>query len=222
MNKSASTDSKRQLPFWPALLLPFAVINLAFIIDQSIRWSDHWDGFLNGFYHIPFLCLGMCIYLVPLGLIVFFCYRNNGDKKRRNQWLMAPAWLFVILILAGLIFSPPVAEKRFERSMGSRLPDDAKNFSSELIGGGMYDRRDTFYFETTPGEVDRLIRETGLIEEDSFTEDNVSRIFKPLANHSMFRSLEKPTLFKLFEGSCFRYLITDSSETHVFVSIIRI
>lgn len=166
--------------------------------------------------------MGMCIYMVPLGLIVFICHRNNKDMKRRNQWLMTPAWLVVILILAGLIFSPPAAEKRFERSMGSRIPDDAKHFSAELIGGGMYDRRDTFYFETTPGEVDRLIREARLLEADSFTEDNVSRIFKPLANDSMLKSLEKPALFKLFEGNRFRYLFTDSSKTRVFVSIIRL
>ena len=36
------------MPFGRLLLISFAVFNLGYIVDETIRWSDHLQGLANG------------------------------------------------------------------------------------------------------------------------------------------------------------------------------
>jgi hypothetical protein len=62
----------------------------------------------------------------------------------------------------------PTAANRSSRLADTPLPAAARNLKFELRGGGIADYSDTCYFETSPAEVDRLIREIGLVEDEFY------------------------------------------------------
>jgi hypothetical protein len=47
MGKTAPAHPK-PMPFGRLLLISFAVFNLGYIVDETIRWSDHLQGLANG------------------------------------------------------------------------------------------------------------------------------------------------------------------------------
>ena len=68
------------------------------------------------------------------------------------------------MIIAGLIFSPPNPQKRFQSFAKVHLPEDTEDLRYHFSGGGLADYTDTYYFQTTPKEIDRLISEMNLSE----------------------------------------------------------
>ena len=53
MTETAEIPPK-QRSFALLLLGSFALFNGAYILDQTVRWSDHWDGFWCGLVHVVF------------------------------------------------------------------------------------------------------------------------------------------------------------------------
>jgi hypothetical protein len=55
------TQDKKRLHFGLLLLISFTLFNLGYIVDQTVRWSDHAQGFFNGVVHILFFGVGWCL-----------------------------------------------------------------------------------------------------------------------------------------------------------------
>ncbi|MBN8458233.1 MAG: hypothetical protein J0M04_10390 [Verrucomicrobia bacterium] len=205
-----------------ALLLvgSFALFNGAYILDQTIRWSDHWDGFRCGLVHVIFIGIAWCIYVFPWSLIVFALYRWRKWSRYRAFWILAPAWAFLVFVLGSLVLEPPIPSVRFRTFAKSELPSDAVNVRHHFSGGGVADYFDTYYFETTPQEVERLIADMKL-EEDVFG----SMEMLPKLGYSQppgwpdFLSWEGARWFRGHDAAehWFYNLVTDPTRTRVYV-----
>ena len=80
---------------------------------------------------------------------------------------LVPSILAICWVLVIFIVDPPAARSRFKKFTGVELPKNARDLGFSGEGGGLADFCDTYFFQSTPDEVDRLIRDLGL-EEDTF------------------------------------------------------
>ena len=164
MGKTAPAHPK-PMPFGRLLLISFAVFNLGYIVDQTISWSDHLQGLANGIFHVMFSGIAWCIFVLPWSLIIFAFYRWRRWERFRTHWVLAPALLAVMVSIGFLIAHPPTASNRLRTFAKADLPDRIRNLHYHFSGGGITDYSDTYYFETTPAEVDRLVLEMRLTKE---------------------------------------------------------
>lgn len=222
MSEDPAQDDKKRLHFGLLLLISFALFNLGYIVDQTVRWSDHAQGFFNGVVHILFFGIAWCFYLLPWSLIVFALYRWRGWKRFRTQWALAPAVLVLLAMIGGLLFQPPTPSRRFKGFAKTELPSNARNLHYHFSGGGVADYGDTYYFETTPDEVGRIIGDMRL-EADEFygreglTHTSVSR----LPGCPDFSTWKGAKQYKGWDDRqhWFYYLITDATRTKVYMMI---
>lgn len=221
MNDEPTHEMKRP-HFGLLLLISFVLFNLGYIVDQTIRWSNHAQGFLNGVIHSLFFGIAWCFYLLPWSLVVFALYRWRGWKRFRTQWVLAPAVLVLLATIGGLIFEPPTPSRRFKSFARTELPLNARNLHYHFTGGGVADYGDTYYFETSPEEVARIIGEMNLDEDELYgreglTYTTVSRL-PDCPDFSAWKGA------KQYKGSdkrehWFYYLITDATRTKVYLMI---
>ena len=204
------------------LLISFALFNLGYIVDQTIRWSDHVQGFLNGVIHILFFGGAWCFYLLPWSLIIFGLYRWRRWKRFRTQWILAPAVLMFLATIGGLLFQPPTPTRRFKSFAKTELPSNAQNLHYHFSGGGIADYGDTYYFETTPDEVARMIEDMRLDEDQLYGREGLT--------HTTVSALPSCPDYSTWEGAkqykgwddkqhWFYCLITDVSRTKVYMMI---
>lgn len=125
-------------------------------------------------------------------------------------------------MLVSLLVDPPSPTKRFEKFTKTSLPGNAWDLHFRFTGGGIADYGDTYYFKTTPSEVDRLIEELGLVEDEVYGQEGMSyTIIKTLEDCPDFSSWEGSKQFKGWDERrhWFYYLITDSTRTQVYVMV---
>ncbi len=130
-----------------------------------------------------------------------------------------PALLVLISFLLSLVLDPPTPSQRFSRFAKTELPAKAGNLKFEFLGGGIADYCDTYYFETTPAEVDRLIREIGLVEDEFYTPSSYR--FRKLPDAPDPREWQGSRRFRKSDDRdlWFHELITDGTKTRVYVQI---
>lgn len=205
------------------LLLSFLAFPVGYAIDQTFRWTNHFEGFLSGLIQgAIFSVAWLLIYILPWSLIIFGLYRWRRWQRFRTQWILAPSILLMTVFLGSLIVDPPSPEKRFKNFAKTELPANAQNLNYRFSGGGLADYADTYYFKTTPEEVDRIIADMGLSEDEFYGRDGMS--------HTTITQLQGCPDFSSWKGSkqfrgwdekqhWFYYLITDSTRTQVYVMI---
>jgi hypothetical protein len=221
--KSEETLRPARLHFGLLMGLSFVALPLGYAVEQAFRWTDRWEGFLSGLLQGAMLGLPWClIYVLPWGLAILGLYRWRGWVRFRSQWILAPSLLVFGVMLASLVLDPPMPATRFANFTKVSLPSDAGVLHYRFTGGGLIDYGDTYYFTTTPSEVERLIREMGL-EEDRFYSSQGERYpgFSPLPGCPDYASWEGGSHFKGWDERqhWFYYLITDSTRTQVYVMV---
>lgn len=221
MSDETTKDIKR-LHFGLQLLISFALFNLGYIVDQTVRWSNHAQGFFNGVVHMLFFGIAWCFYLLPWSLVVYALYRWRGWKRLRTQWVLAPAVLVFLAMIGGLIFQPPTPSRRFKSFAKTELPPNARNLHYHFSGGGVADYGDTYYFETTPEEVERIIGEMRLNEDEFYgrkdlTHTTVSRL-PGCPDISTWEGAKQYTGWD-DQQNWFYYLITDDTRTKVYMMV---
>lgn len=192
-------------------------------MDQALRWTNHWDGFLSGLvqggmFAVPWLL----IYVLPWSLIILGIYRWRRLEHFRTQWILAPSFLMIAIMVGSLIFDPPSPEKRFEKFAKTALPNDSRDLHYRFTGGGLADFNDTYYFTTSPSEVDRLIRDMGLKKNETYTSGSMLHLgFSPLPSCPDCNTWVGAKQFKGWDDRqhWFYYLITDSTRTQVYVIV---
>jgi hypothetical protein len=216
MNDQTKT---KQLHFALALLISFMVFNFGFVVDQTFRWSDHLQGFMNGVFHIMVYGIAWVVYLVPWSLIIFGLYKWRKWNRFRTAWLLIPSIVISIMIIAGLIVSPPNPEKRFQTFTKVHLPGNIMNLRYHFSGGGLADYSDTYYFQTTPDEIDRLISEMNLSEGNRFKDDAFIPIYPP-TDWPSFRDWKNSKLYQAHTDKGWSYyLLMNEERNEVYVSI---
>ena len=221
--ESKDTQKPKRLHFAFLLLLSFLVFLAGFTFEQTFSWTNHLDGFMSGLIQGGMLGVAWClIYVLPWSLIIFGLYRWRGWERFRTQWILAPSILIVILLAGSLITDPPSPANRFKRFAKTELPTNAQNINFRFRGGGFADYADTYYFKTTPVEVDRIIADLGLAEDQIYGRQGKSyTIVTPLPGSPDFASWKSRKQFTGWDErqQWFYYLITDSTRTHVYVMI---
>ncbi len=210
------------LSWWILFLLSFAIIFFAFVIDQTLRWTEHYDGFINGLLHGSLCGIAGCIiYILPWSLLVCWGYRKKDWSENRSFIFLAPSLLILLLILGGLIISPPTAKERFKEDFKIEMPREISALRYKLSGGGIADRIDTFYFRTTPKEIENMIAKMGLAEDASYAKPQVSVI-------SQIPEIPDPSSWKAARSyswdneSYFITLIVNDSKTEVYFRMLQI
>ena len=206
--------------FGLVLLISFAVFNLGYVVDQTVRWSNHLDGLMNGVFHVMLFGLAWCIYLLPWSLIVFGLYRWRKWKRFRMHWVLAPAFLALVVSIGSLIIHPPSPTNRFKSFAKAELPKEIQNLHYHFSGGGIADYGDTYYFETIPNEVDRLVADIGLTEDEYYGREGLSHTpVSQLPDCPDFSTWSGATQYRADDDGWFYYLITDATKTKVYILI---
>lgn len=222
MSENAQLPPK-QLHFGLLLLISFTLFNLGYIVNQTLRWSEHFHGITNGIFHVFMLGVAWCFYILPWSLIVFAVYRWRKWKQFRAHWILTPAVLALLVTIGSLIVHPPTPSNRFKSFAKTHLPENIQNLHVYFSGGGIADYHDEYYFETSPGEVRRLISEMNLTEDGGYL--NAGEIEGSyLSRKSTFPSPEAWRDSKVFarnnrETGWHYELRVDSTETKVFITI---
>ncbi len=217
------TPTPKRLHFALLMLFSFLAFPVGYTIDQTFRWTDHWEGFLSGLIQGGILGVPWClIYILPWSLIIFGLYRWRRWQRFRTQWILAPSILIVVVMVGSLILDPPSPARRFAKFGKTALPVNARDLHYRFTGGGFADYGDTYYFTTTPSEVDRLIRDMKLEENGSYSILGMSHTgFTPLPGCPDFSSLKGAKQFTGWDERqhWFYHLVTDSTRTQVYVIV---
>lgn len=199
--------------------MSFGIFSLSLLIDQILRWSDPIKGLQSGLIHVGQLGVFWILSLAIWSLLIFGLYRWRNWQRFRSQWVLAPAIFVLISFIVSLVLDPPTPSHRFRRFAKSELPAAAGNLTFEFLGGGIADHCDTYYFETTPEEVDRLIREIGLVEDEFYSPSKHGLRKLPGAPDPAGWQGSRRFRKNDDRDHWFHELITDGAKTRVYVRI---
>ena len=161
---STEPENNKQLHFGFLLFISLVLFNLSFILDQTIRWSNHSDGFMNGIKHTPLISFFWC-FTTPWLFITLILYRHFKWRRYRTLWNITPSLLIIGYVLINLITKPPTPRAEFLRFTNVELPNDAKNIQYHYSGGGFAaDPLRNYYFESSKEAVYDLIQTLKLEE----------------------------------------------------------
>jgi hypothetical protein len=210
---------EKPLGFGFLLFIWVGIFSLSFIIQEAFRWSNPLEGIFNALFHSLFLVIFWIIGFLLWSLPIYGLYHWRKWRRYRSQCVLAPVLLLLLATVVSLVFDPPTAAKRFSRFARAPLPADATNLKFELRGGGISDYSDIYYFETTPTEVDRLIREIGLVEDEFYTPSQHSFIKLPGVPDPAEWQGSKRFQKSDDRAHWFHELITDATRTRVYILI---
>ncbi len=211
--------SSSRLNFGITLVISFVLFNSSFVIDQAARWSNHLQGAKNGITHIIVYAVLWFIFALPWALAVFAIFRWRRWKRFRTPIALLPAFLALGGVLLSLVISPPTPQRRFEAFTPSKLPQNVQNLRANYFGGGFVDYTDTYFFETTNDEIERLISDLELEPHTAYSR-----------NYSPIKQIEGWPDFKDWKGKefysgwdddehWFYYLLREESGTKVYLVV---
>jgi hypothetical protein len=200
------------------LWLSAILFHTPYIIDQTIRWTDHAWGFFNGIVHLAIFFPPWLVLIAPWTAIVHAVYRWRQWRRFLAPLALAPAAAPLLVISLGLLSTPPTPATRFQIFTGIQLPANTTRLQTHFTGGGIADKGDTYYFETTPIEVMRLIEALQLapVENDLAA---LQSLLRPLPGGPDFQTWEGGhTYERLDEHKRRAYALhTDTSQTRVYL-----
>lgn len=209
----------RQPPLLLLLAVSFALFTGSYIVDQTFRWTNPVDGFLNGLFHVmitgpAWLVMG----LIP-GLLIQGLYRWRGWKRFRAMAIISPGLVYFVIGLTGLITSPPTAAGRLKKTGGAELPSTARDILTQFTGGGLTDYGDIYCFRCSPADTDKLIQALRL---SLVSPESGGRQPSPIpSSWPDFSTLQGRLVYERFreEEKWIYTLITDSSRELVFLFV---
>ena len=221
--ETEETQKQKRLHYAIVLLLSFLFFTAGFAIEQTFRWTNHFDGFMNGLIQGAIFGVTFClIFILPWSLLIHALCRWRRSQESPNLLILAPSILFFIAMIGSLVIDPPNPRNRFKEFANTELPSNASNFHYRFTGGGIVDYQDTYYFTTTPAEVKRMIAEMNLEEDEIFDRKGMSPTnIDPLPGCPDFSSWEGAKQFKGWDDQkqWFYYLITDATKTKVYMKV---
>ena len=214
-----------QLNFGWALLLSFLAFTAGPEFSEFQRWTDPLDWFVNCHWSLMVGGLLWGIVFLPWAVLVKVIYRCEHWRRFRTFWIVFPALAMFAYITWRTVASPPTAEGRFEAlTHGVALPSDATNLRYHFWGGTWTSHKDTYYFHSSPAQVDRLISdlhlENGDREEDS-KRPTITDI-KVLPQAPDPKSWEGALQFTHGDGWRFILLVANATKTEVYIHTERI
>lgn len=211
---------RRQAHLGLLLVVSFVISVSSYIVDQAVRWSDHFRGAFNGLVHVFLFGFLWLLLVLPLSLVIYGLFRWRGWQRFRSSAILLPAIVFFILGVTNLLTDPPTAANRLRRLANVELPPTAREIRTHFIGGGIADYEDIYFFRCAPDDTESLIR--ALILQPA-TQDFNQNLFErapfPLwpdpstwAGSTLYRGESE-------DGSWFFYLRTDAAREQVYLLV---
>lgn len=221
MTSDEVSKTSNPVPLVAALLLSLPLFGVGYMVEQTIRWTDHMDGLLSGLVHLAFFSVGSAIYLIPWAMIVHFSYRKRPSQAHRTLWMLGPSLLMCLVALISLLANPPTPRNRFRNFTKTELPTRLFDLKTNFSGGGMADYGDTYYFKTSSAEIERLIREMKLEGDESFAERGSPSFIKVLPGCPDYRKWVGAKKYTAWDDRqhWFYHLITDSAKTQAYIFV---
>ena len=214
-----SSHGSPRVNFVILLVISFVLFNLSFVVDQAARWSNHLQGAANGVTHIMVYGVMWFLFALPWALVVFGIYRWRRWNRFRTPVVLLPAFLALGSVLVSLVVSPPTPHRRFEAFTPSTLPKNVENLRANYFGGGFTDYTDTYFFETSSDEIERIISDLDLEPRNVYS-NNYSPIeqFEGWPNFMDWKGKE------FYSGwdedqHWFYYLLREESDTKVYIVV---
>lgn len=210
-----------RLPFALLLVISYALFNLGLLIDQTIRWTDHWRGFQNGVAHILAFTFSWCFACLPWSLIIYALNEWKGYFAPRAVWVLAFPGAIFLATLAFLVLDPPTARARFKYVSGVALPATAQDVHASFSGGFFADHTDIYYFRIIQEEMTRLLEDLQFKDGRHFKSTHFppDSPLNPLPGCPDFRSWSDAQFYSgEIEGSpWFFNMIVNDTKTEAYV-----
>ena len=129
------------------------------------------------------------VIIILWGLVIRAIYKVKNWHRFRLVWILALPFVFGIYAIASAALHQPTADSRFEACAKTKLPKNRKD-----LGMGGY--ADTYYFRTTPKEIERLIKELKVVKIDYYEELGGNTMIDPLPKCPDFRKWKNGTIYK--------------------------
>lgn len=217
-----TSSSCQRIGFGRLLLLSYAICGGSLIIDQTLSWTDHWEGLLNGVVQQIFLFVGWSLWMLPWSAVIWVIYEWRGWQRYRTAWVLALPVLYACWILGTLVVFPPTAHGSFKRFANAEIPADAKNVKYHLWGGGMADYSINYYFECSPGSLDKLATDMNMgMGGEMTTAESIPHLphIKRLSGCPDHTQWVGGRAYSRETGKWFFHIITDPSKTKAYVWI---
>ncbi|PCJ56371.1 MAG: hypothetical protein COA79_18915 [Planctomycetota bacterium] len=213
-----NSEDKTQLNFGNVIFYSILFMILGYTIDETFRWTNPLNGFASGVIHaLIIMSSGWVITSLPWIILIFVIYKKSEWVKFRTAWSLAPSICIFIIFIGNLCLTFPTPNRRFEIFAKSQLPTNITNLEYEFSGGGIADYGDTYYFCTTPKEVNRIINEMNLTVEEYFDNKSSEFDYLVLPNCPAISSWKGAIKYSYSKGTWFYYLITNKSKTQVYI-----
>jgi hypothetical protein len=208
-----------QMHLAKALFLSFCLFSFGLVVDQTIRWTSRFHGFLNGIFQTIYFGIGWCIYLLPWSVAIYALYRWRKWRRFRTFLIFAPSVFMLVVIFAGLVFEPPTPQNRFRSFTKVELPEMVSEIRYSFSGGGLADYGDQYYFKCSPEEVKRLVHEMHLELDQSYTSPESYTIIRGFSDRSDPKTWVGGTQYRGGSGSWSYYLLTNKDQTEVYIYV---
>lgn len=210
------TENK-QLHFAAALACSFVLVTGAFVVDQSIRYTNHLEGLVSGLVHVFFTGIGWVVYFLPWSLLVYAMYVWRKWNRFRTAWIITPALLCFLWQLSGLITSPPTPQHRLKQYASATLPLGSEGLRYYFRGGGVADYSDTYYFKCSKADVDRLILEMQLEQDPSFEQLEAWWPIVALPDAPDPKTWKAARMYRRNDDGWSYYLLVNADSTEVYI-----
>ena len=166
---------------------------------------------------IPF----WAIFLLLCGILIRPLRVSGSRSTTPPFWLLTLSFVVFLAGLSLLAVYPPTPAAKFERTTGTPFPKNATDVQHEFFGtGGLFtvDQDDTYYFETTPAEVDRLAKSLQL-KRGRYV-PGMNTLFNAIPGAPDFNDWPNAIDYRARSMSGVWYwMITDQSKTHVYLNM---
>jgi hypothetical protein len=114
----------------------------------------------------------------------------------------------------------PFWRSNFETFMKIPPPANVENMRYYFEGGGLTDQTVIYCFETSPAEVDRMIREMAMTRDTTGNLPQVVPMFGDWTDAPDLSKWENPESFRISDRSTSRYLVTDGKKRRAYLAFL--
>ena len=204
--------------FWRLCAISLLLAPVPYSILLTVRWTDHWEGFLGSLLMSPLWAVAWGMTILPYCLAVRLLFHLFGWRRHFAKIVLGPSVALVVFQAVITALYPPTAESEFRRFARIELPGDAAGVRYRFVGGNIVPYRLVFHFRTRPEEIDRLVSDMDLAP---WVPAEGEEPFSPLAGCPDYRAWQGARAYRRNDGDYERILVADGERTQAYVAILE-
>ncbi len=218
-------SNESDLSFWWSLLWSLSLTVLLYYINFEVVENALWctrHHSLSFYFVFAGVFWGFTFF--PWSIICYYrlCFLKRWEPSRVRRWILAPpVGLLLLVIICGLIVTPPSSSSRLKYIQKKVLPQNAMNFHSELQDCGILSEKDLYYFEAPSAKIEDLINSLSFKEgsRDYTPWLDFKTCPNPLINAKFFSEGKFRRLFYKWNHVYTYDLMTNASRTQAYLTV---